>query len=85
MWLEGGEGEMMLQKAELCPKEVVSKLQDRSALSPLVLKPLAFVVAPLQVSLTKGWVLELILKTSLNEFLGGRRFCKKSEGQFRHD
>ena len=37
---------MMLQKAELSPEDVASKLQDSSALSTLVLNPLAHVVTP---------------------------------------
>lgn len=41
-----GVGEMMLQKAELSPGEVTSKLQDCSTLSPLVLKPLVCTAAP---------------------------------------
>lgn len=46
MWPEQGEGETMLQKAELCPKDLASKLQDFRTLSPLVLKPLAYVATP---------------------------------------
>lgn len=33
------EGEKMLQKTELSPQDVASKVQDGSALSSVVLKP----------------------------------------------